>query len=43
MLEIDKVRAGYGAINVLWDVSLSVPQGKLTTIIGPNATADSSA
>ena len=36
MLEVDKLRAGYGAINVLWDVSLSVPQGKLTTIIGPN-------
>ena len=36
MLEVNKVRAGYGAINVLWDVSLSIPQGKLTTIIGPN-------
>jgi len=36
MLEIDKVRAGYGAINVLWDVSLSIEPGKLTTIIGPN-------
>jgi branched-chain amino acid transport system ATP-binding protein len=30
------VRAGYGAINVLWDVELSFAQGKLTTIIGPN-------
>jgi len=36
MLEITDVRAGYGAINVLWDVSLSVPQGRLTTIVGPN-------
>ncbi|HRP95492.1 MAG TPA: ABC transporter ATP-binding protein [Rhodocyclaceae bacterium] len=36
MLEIANVRAGYGAINVLWDVSLSVPAGQLTTIIGPN-------
>ncbi|WP_312437169.1 ABC transporter ATP-binding protein [Janthinobacterium sp.] len=36
MLEVTNLRAGYGAINVLWDVSLSVPQGKLTTIIGPN-------
>ena len=36
MLEVENIRAGYGAINVLWDVSLSVPQGKLTTIIGPN-------
>jgi branched-chain amino acid transport system ATP-binding protein len=36
MLEITKLRAGYGAINVLWDLSLSVAPGKLTTIIGPN-------
>jgi branched-chain amino acid transport system ATP-binding protein len=36
MLEVDNVRAGYGAINVLWDVSLKAEAGKLTTIIGPN-------
>ncbi|MBC7453455.1 MAG: ABC transporter ATP-binding protein [Massilia sp.] len=36
MLELTQVRAGYGAINVLWDVSLRVAAGKLTTIIGPN-------
>lgn len=36
MLEIFNVRAGYGAINVLWDVSLTVTRGQLTTIIGPN-------
>jgi branched-chain amino acid transport system ATP-binding protein len=36
MLELKQVRAGYGAINVLWDVSLSAERGKLTTIIGPN-------
>lgn len=36
MLELKQVRAGYGAINVLWDVSLSAASGKLTTIIGPN-------
>ena len=36
MLEISQLRAGYGAINVLWDVSLSIQKGKLTTIIGPN-------
>jgi branched-chain amino acid transport system ATP-binding protein len=36
MLEIANVRAGYGAINVLWDVSISVAAGQLTTIIGPN-------
>ena len=36
MLEVDQARAGYGAINVLWDVSLKAETGKLTTIIGPN-------
>jgi len=36
MLEIDNIRAGYGAINVLWDLSLTIEAGKLTTIIGPN-------
>jgi len=36
MLEVMKLRAGYGAINVLWDVSIHVPGGKLTTIVGPN-------
>ena len=36
MLELKQVRAGYGAINVLWDVSISAEAGKLTTVIGPN-------
>jgi branched-chain amino acid transport system ATP-binding protein len=36
LLEVDKVRAGYGSINVLWDLSLSVEEGKLTCIVGPN-------
>ncbi|MFL6707408.1 MAG: ABC transporter ATP-binding protein [Massilia sp.] len=36
MLELSNIRAGYGAINVLWDVSLTAARGELTTIIGPN-------
>src|SRR4029078_3739842 len=36
MLDVRGVRAGYGNINVLWDVDLHFPSGKLTTIIGPN-------
>lgn len=36
MLEVKNLRAGYGAINVLWDVSLEIAPGKLTAIIGPN-------
>ncbi len=37
MLEVRALQAGYGAINVLWDVDLRRSrQGELTTIIGPN-------
>jgi len=36
MLEITNLRAGYGAINVLWDLSLRIEPRRLTTIIGPN-------
>ena len=36
MLEISSLRAGYGSINILWDLSLSIQRGKLTTIIGSN-------
>ena len=36
MLDVKNLRAGYGAINVLWDLSLTVEEGKLTTIIGAN-------
>jgi len=35
-LTVAKVRAGYGAINVLWDVSLTAAAGELTALIGPN-------
>lgn len=36
MLEVKNLRAGYGAINILWDVSLAIEAGKVTTVIGPN-------
>ncbi|WP_020676141.1 ABC transporter ATP-binding protein [Geopsychrobacter electrodiphilus] len=36
MLKVTNLRAGYGAINILWDLSLVVTEGKLTTILGPN-------
>ena len=40
-LDIKGLRAGYGAINVLWDVSLSVQAGATTTILGPNGAGKS--
>src|SRR5258708_29145408 len=36
MLDVRAVRAGYGPINVLWDVELRFATGQLTSIIGPN-------
>ena len=36
ILDIAGVRAGYGKINVLWDVDLHVNKGELVTIIGAN-------
>ncbi|MFA5568788.1 MAG: ABC transporter ATP-binding protein [Trueperaceae bacterium] len=35
-LEVRGLRAGYGKINVLWDVALDVEEGELVTIIGAN-------
>jgi branched-chain amino acid transport system ATP-binding protein len=40
-LDVKGIRAGYGAINVLWDVSLSVEAGATTTILGPNGAGKS--
>ncbi|MCD5362545.1 ABC transporter ATP-binding protein [Chromobacterium aquaticum] len=36
MLEVQRLRAGYGAITILWDVDLSFAAGRLTAIVGPN-------
>ena len=36
VLDVTALRAGYGKINVLWDVDLHVERGELVTIIGAN-------
>ncbi len=36
ILQIEGLDAGYGEVQVLWDVSLKALKGKLTTIIGSN-------
>ena len=41
MIEITNLRAGYGSINILWDLSLTIGAGKLTCIIGPNGAGKS--
>src|SRR5271154_5836305 len=36
LLEIAGLEAGYGEVQVLWGISLVVPRGRLTTIVGAN-------
>ncbi len=37
MLEVQSIRAAYGAATALWDVSLSVGAGELLCVVGPNS------
>ena len=36
MLEVHNLYAGYDGHNILQDVSLQIPEGKITMMIGPN-------
>jgi branched-chain amino acid transport system ATP-binding protein len=36
LLEVENVSAGYGAVQILWDVSLNLERGKLTSLVGSN-------
>jgi branched-chain amino acid transport system ATP-binding protein len=36
LLEIKNINAGYGFLQVLWDVSLKVDQGEFVALLGPN-------
>lgn len=39
--DVDRVRAGYGGAEVVHDVSLTIPAGAITAIVGPNASGKS--
>ncbi|MCZ7660346.1 MAG: ABC transporter ATP-binding protein [Xanthobacteraceae bacterium] len=41
MLEVDKLTAGYGAVEVLHDVSIKVPERQIVTVIGANGAGKS--
>ena len=41
MLKINNLDTGYGKKQVLFDLSMNVPQGKITAIIGPNGSGKS--
>jgi branched-chain amino acid transport system ATP-binding protein len=36
LLQVEGLEAGYGDVQVLWGISLSVPQGGMTTLVGAN-------
>jgi len=36
LLEVEKVSAGYGMVQILWDVSFQVKEKEIVSIIGPN-------
>lgn len=41
MLQVNKINAGYGKIQVLWDVSLKVNKGEIVALIGANGAGKS--
>ena len=41
MLEVKKLSAGYGNIQILWDVSLKVNEGEIVALIGGNGAGKS--
>ncbi len=41
MLEVKNLDAGYGFLQVLWDVSLQVAEGEFVALIGPNGAGKS--
>ena len=41
MLEIRSLSAGYGPVQILWDVSLEVHKGEIVTVVGPNGAGKS--
>jgi len=36
LLQVEHLDAGYDAVQILWNLSLAVPQGKVVCVIGPN-------
>ena len=36
MLEVENVSAGYGMVQILWDVSFTIKEKEIVSIIGPN-------
>ena len=42
LLQVSDLQAGYGALQVLWDVSLTISEGEFVALIGPNGAGKTS-
>ena len=43
LLQVENLQAAYGAVQVVWDISLEVGSGKVVSIIGPNGAGKTTA
>ena len=41
MLKVEGLRAGYGSINILWDLSFQVNEGEVVAVLGPSGSGKS--
>ena len=41
MLKVENLESGYGAMQVLWQPSLEVKKGTITSLLGPNGVGKS--
>ncbi len=41
MIKINKLNAGYGKLQILFDVSLEIPKNQITVVVGPNGSGKS--
>src|SRR5579864_3759481 len=43
LLQVENLQAAYGAVQVVWDISLKVSSGQVVSIIGPNGAGKTTA
>ena len=41
VLRIENLSAGYGDIQIIHEVTMNIPEGKIVTVVGPNGAGKS--